>query len=384
MHHFSRVLAHPPPSADQTNPGWPLRNLLAYLRALYPQSTSTLRILHWRDINLPSNDVWKSRFGVLTAPPSNTDVDPITRPSAVGWEKNPQVVDLSLKFMHWCIIPELNLEKILPIRCLLLGAGIPGSYVARFLMGWGVRTITLVDSGCVSFSNPIRQPLFEFEDRLNGGQPKAECAAARLKKIHPGTTLVSNNSFLLMDSRDGRCLLTVIGAAKDKIVLNAPFGFDTFIIMRHGSLGACPSTNAETGTPQRHYCNDIVVPTDSLTDRALDQMCTVMRPGLAPIAAATLLNFKHVPHQIRGCLAQFRNLNVMGASYDKRSGCSETVLQAYEKEGFTDLLKAFNDQKYFESPTGSDKLLDEGLLEVLGSVVRDEDEDDVAGGGDDF
>jgi ubiquitin-like modifier-activating enzyme ATG7 len=54
------------------------------------------------------------------------------------------------------------------------------------LQGWGVRTITLVDSSHVSFSNPVRQPLFEFEDCLDGGKPKAECAAARLKKIYPG------------------------------------------------------------------------------------------------------------------------------------------------------------------------------------------------------
>jgi hypothetical protein len=38
----------------------------------------------------------------------------------------------------------------------------------------------------VSFSNPVRQPLFEFEDCLDGGKPKAECAADRLKKIFPG------------------------------------------------------------------------------------------------------------------------------------------------------------------------------------------------------
>jgi hypothetical protein len=52
--------------------------------------------------------------------------------------------------------------------------------------GWGVRTITFVDSARVSFSNPVRQPLFEFEDCLHGGKPKAACAAERLKKIYPG------------------------------------------------------------------------------------------------------------------------------------------------------------------------------------------------------
>ncbi|KXN89787.1 Ubiquitin-like modifier-activating enzyme ATG7 [Leucoagaricus sp. SymC.cos] len=266
-------------------------------------------------------------------------------------------------------------------------------------MGWGVRTITLVVSGRVSFSNPVRQPLFEFEDCLNGGQPKAEYAAARLNKIHPGiVTQVPTTPhlfpkpnlwrtrcrFLLMDSRDSRWLPTVIGAAKDKIALNAALGFDTFVVMRHGSRGASASTNAETGTLQRHYCNDIVAPTDSLTDRTLDQMCTVTRPGLAPIAATTavylLATLTQHPQGSRAPVPPpTRDISQLPSADDDLS------LQAYEKEGFTVLLKAFNDQKYFEGPTGLDKLLDEGQLEVLESVDWDEDEDDAAGGdGDNF
>jgi len=54
------------------------------------------------------------------------------------------------------------------------------------LQGWGVRNITFVDSAKVSFSNPVRQPLFEFEDCLEGGKPKAHCAADSLKRIFPG------------------------------------------------------------------------------------------------------------------------------------------------------------------------------------------------------
>ena len=49
-----------------------------------------------------------------------------------------------------------------------------------------MRKITLVDSARVSFSNPVRQPLFDFEDCLNSGKPKAACAAEKLKKIFPG------------------------------------------------------------------------------------------------------------------------------------------------------------------------------------------------------
>ena len=109
--------------------------------------------------------------------------------------------------MRWRILPALDLDKVANTRCLLLGAGTLGCYVARTLMvrlrvclcavrpgpltsclsqGWGVRTITFVDSARVSFSNPVRQPLFQFEDCLNGGKPKAACAAENLKKIFPG------------------------------------------------------------------------------------------------------------------------------------------------------------------------------------------------------
>ena len=61
------------------------------------------------------------------------------------------------------------------------------------LQGWGVRNITMVDNGKVSYSNPVRQSLFTFEDSMNGGKPKAEAAAASLKLIFPG--VVSYNVY---------------------------------------------------------------------------------------------------------------------------------------------------------------------------------------------
>ena len=79
--------------------------------------------------------------------------------------------------------------------------------------------------------------------------------------------------------------------------------------MRHGPRASTIPPSAAANNPRLgcYYCNDIVAPKDvcpshlalhfphyasssllqSLTDRTLDQMCTVTRPGLAPIAAST-------------------------------------------------------------------------------------------------
>ena len=80
--------------------------------------------------------------------------------------------------------PPPQVESISGKKCLLLGAGTLGCAVARALLGWGVRCITLVDSGRVSYSNPTRQCLFSFEDAA-AGTPKAVAAAAALRRVYP-------------------------------------------------------------------------------------------------------------------------------------------------------------------------------------------------------
>ncbi|CAM9987365.1 unnamed protein product, partial [Phaeothamnion confervicola] len=129
-------------------------------------------------------------------------------PPCTGWEPNargkmgPRLADLSavldarklaeqgvslnLKLMRWRLLPQLDTDTLAATKCLLLGAGTLGCGVARCLLGWGVTHMTLIDNGRVSFSNPARQSLFELDDCLDGGAPKAAAAAARLRKIHPG------------------------------------------------------------------------------------------------------------------------------------------------------------------------------------------------------
>lgn len=241
--------------------------------------------------------------------------------------------------------------------------------------------------------------------------PPASTEQAR-KDVETLEKLVDEHDavFLLMDSRESRWLPTVLGAAKGKIVMNAALGFDTFLVMRHGAR----ATHASGKRLGCYYCNDIVAPADSLTDRTLDQMCTVTRPGLASIAASTAVELlvsllQHpdginapapppqttsgadagdasasegvlgiVPHQLRGFLAQFRNMPIAGAAYDRCTGCSETVLQAYETQGFDMLLKAFNEQGYLETLTGLDKLYDET------QAALESGWDEEGGGDDDF
>ena len=56
-----------------------------------------------------------------------------------------------------------------------------------------MRTITLIDNGKISYSNPVRQSLFTFDNSLGGGQPKAQTAAESLKQIFPGVVCINFN-----------------------------------------------------------------------------------------------------------------------------------------------------------------------------------------------
>lgn len=219
-----------------------------------------------------------------------------------------------------------------------------------------------------------------------------EIISTQIKRLEE---LISSHDviFLLTDSRESRWLPSLLGAHFNKTVINAALGFDGYVgiidalllVMRHGMKN--DPQNERLGC---YFCNDVVAPTDSLSNRTLDQQCTVTRPGLSGVASgvavelfATLLNhpLKYIliyrsafakddaadttnvlgrtPHQIRGSLSDFSTITLSGKAYDKCPACSDIVLNAYKEEGSKFILKALSTPKYLEDLTGLTKLHDE-------------------------
>ena len=256
-------------------------------------------------------------------------------------------VDLNINLMKWRMCPYLNTEIIRTQKYLLVGAGTLGCHVSRALLGWGARHITFIDNGKVSYSNPVRQSLYTFEDSKNvGNNFKALLAAEKLKKIFPmvdakgfnitiplpGRTLIDKEAkeeylknleilenqikdcdimFLLTDSRESRWYPTVIAKAFNKLVITAAIGFDSYLVMRHGN------NENKLGC---YFCTDISTPGDTSGNRTLDQQCTISRPGVSMICSGLACELAmsccnnalnrgdkddDIPHQLRGNLINY-------------------------------------------------------------------------------
>lgn len=317
------------------HPGWAIRNLLAALRVGRP-ATTHLKFLGLRDVNAfaaNTSVVFDCSMEALTSGPA---VDASLPFKIVGWATkaierismgsmmNPAALAesssrLNISLMKWRMMPALDLDKIKDCKALLLGSGTLGCNIARHLMMWGVNHITMVDRGRVSYSNPVRQTLFEVEDVVQG-RNKCDAAVAALKRILPTVNATAVNMtirmpghrvdaedpeevakcredveqlealikshdvvFELLDSREARWLPTVLATFHNKPVINTALGFDAYVVMRHGLRSTTDSPNGRLGC---YFCNDVVAPVDSLTARTLDQQCTVTRPGVSAMASA--------------------------------------------------------------------------------------------------
>jgi len=468
-HYF---LAHFDACTAGEYPGWSLRNLVLAMSSYKPDILNKVQILCLRVVikegkyKLGSSLVLKVKCdGKITN----------TMPNVVGWEKNDKgqlgprfvnmrssmdpvkiaesSVDLNLKLMKWRLVPDLNLDCVAASKFLLLGSGTLGCGVARCLLGWGARNVTFVDNAKVSYSNPVRQSLFEFSDCIDGGKKKSKAAADKLKQIFPGVSsegidltipmpghpiskqleseakgsfdtlkaLIDDSDviFLLMDSRESRWLPTVMTAScPDKILINAALGFDTFLVMRHGirpegresspvNMSCGLISGEDLGC---YYCNDVVAPGDSLSDRTLDMQCTVTRPGVSAVAAALAVELavsclQHkdkggaaalmpagavknddptenessegilgvIPHSIRGSIHTYTQYLPATPAFPQCTACSKSVIQAYKTDGFELMRKVAENPKFLEDLTGLTNLLTDAQL-MEGVIDLEDDE----------
>lgn len=319
-------------------------------------------------------------------------------------------VDLNINLMKWRMCPLLNTDIIKTSKYLLIGSGTLGCHVSRCLLGWGARHITFIDNGKVSYSNPVRQSLYTFEDSTNiNDNYKALLAAKKLKEIFPmadskgynlsiplpGRTLIDEKAekyykenlelleeqikshdviFLLTDSRESRWFPTVIATANNKKVITAAIGFDSYLVMRHGTkenkLGC-------------YFCTDIVSPTDTSGSRTLDQQCTISRPGVSMICSGMAielamslmndaLNDKDVPHQIRGSLLNYSLQQFSHGCNKNCVACSEGVIGDYLNNREKFLLNIMNDPYYIEKISGVEALIKDVKLNDIVNADADD------------
>ena len=429
------------------DPGWPVRNLITLLRR---KKMTRVRIACCRGDVLNRQGLFDCTpsfvMEVEIPPPATTD-----DPKATGWERDsegrhrPRCADLApltdpaelatsaanlnLHLMRWRLLPSLDVDMVASTKCLLLGAGTLGCQVARCLVGWGVRYITFVDNGKVSYSNPARQSLFTVHDAAEG-KKKADAAAKALYDIAPGTpsapstftgvdltipmpghtiieeaddsvvrkleSLVDSHDviFILTDTREARWLPTLLATASPRkpTVVNVGLGLDSYVVIRHGA-------DADLGC---YFCNDVVAPGDSTKDRTLDQQCTVSRPGLAPVAASvaselaiSLLHHPQryaapadhdqqlsyrpenplgiIPHSVRGFLTHFSSIAITCRKFPKCSACSDAVVNHYQSHGPDFIRDVATDPSLLERISGLADLADD--LGDADAFVLDDDDD---------
>ncbi|EPY20665.1 hypothetical protein STCU_08893 [Strigomonas culicis] len=321
----------------------------------------------------------------------------------------------NLQLMKWRAAPNIQLDEIQNCKALLLGTGTLGCNVARNLLMWGVRHITLVDRSTVSYSNLGRQTLFLFEDAKNGTE-KCIAGASALRNIIPGVcvTPVSLNIpipgnragadkqeliervavlrdlitshdvvFLLTDSRESRWLPSLLAAAHGTPVINVALGFDSFLVRRHGVVSVTSGSNV-VGTDHGeqplscYFCKVIYAPSKSQLSSTLDRQCTVTRPGVSSMASALAVEmlaslyqnpagFRFtckeelqgnpgclgiVPSIMRGNIRSYQINHEIEQRSSKCTACSASILNQYHAHGTDFIIKCLEDPCFIEEVCG--------------------------------
>jgi len=238
--------------------------------------------------------------------------------------------------------------------------------------------------------------------------------------------------FLLTDTRESRWLPTLLAARHNKLAITAALGFDSYVVMRHGQGEDCATSSLSSSTPRAaaassasssaaasaasaaaassssspalhrlgcYFCNDVVAPSDSTRDRAMDQQCTVARPGLSFIAGATAVELMAAclakearggdpnrtergggsppplgdpPHMMRGNLTTMTHVVMTGHAFGACTACSPAMVERYKEEGW-DLVRAAMDRAAVLEDVSGLAALMKGLDTI--DVQPDGDED---------
>jgi molybdopterin/thiamine biosynthesis adenylyltransferase/rhodanese-related sulfurtransferase len=95
---------------------------------------------------------------------------------------------MSDRYVRQMVLPEVGPDgqaRLAAASVLVVGAGGLGCPVLQYLAGAGVGHLTIVDHDTIEETNLHRQPLYAMADI---GKPKAETAAAMLKRFNPAIT----------------------------------------------------------------------------------------------------------------------------------------------------------------------------------------------------
>uniref|UniRef100_A0AC35TH92 Ubiquitin-like modifier-activating enzyme ATG7 n=1 Tax=Rhabditophanes sp. KR3021 TaxID=114890 RepID=A0AC35TH92_9BILA len=423
--------------------GWPIRNLLTACANLI-NTGNEVKLVAYRTGGISST------ISTVTWDPLSKDVN---AKNAVGWEKkadgnydvhyinlssqmNPMIIakqanSLNVSLIKWRLVPELDINVFEETKILMLGSGTLGCNVTRAVIGWGVTKITFVDNSLVSYSNPARQSFYTVQDAIDKKE-KCKAAAEALKKIIPHAEtnaftlnipmpghiidekcseesyrdfklldeLISSHDviFMLLDSREGRWLPTLLAAVHNKLAITVGLGFDSYVILRHG-INLTPEVDNEMCKPGDtipanklgcFFCNDITSPGNSLADRTLDMKCTVTRAGNSLNAAgnagelfASIMQHplkggaphvvgSHqanssllgaVPHQLRGSLSGFQQNIYVHQRSKSCIACGDEIQEAYKgctglEQKWHFIRKIVNDNHILEELTGLTKKME--------------------------
>ena len=67
----------------------------------------------------------------------------------------------------------------------------------------------------------------------------------------------------------------------------------------------------------------------------------------------------NVPHQIRGSVSSFSNLEITGRAYARCTACSRVIVDTYLRDGEAFLSKVWNEPGYLEEITGLRRMREE-------------------------